>query len=63
MHQTTFPAHQKEYVFVLTPIGKCDQEDEEVPNDFNLGTASGERQSLLVNKDDGVFGEGMRPAG
>ena len=63
MRQAPFPAHQKEYVTVLTPFEKGNQKDEDIPNNFNLHAAMVKRQTLLVDEDDGLLGKGMRPAG
>jgi len=43
MRQARFPAYQKEYVTVLTPLEKGYQKDEEVPDNFNLHAASFKR--------------------
>jgi hypothetical protein len=63
MHQAAFPAHQEEHLLVPTPSWTCHQKAEEVPNDLNLGEPKINRQSLLADEDDGLFGKGMRLAG
>ena len=63
MGQARFPAYQKEYVTVLTPLGKGYQKDEEVPDNFNPHAASSKRQNHLVDEDDGLLRKGVRLAG
>ena len=62
MRQARFPAYQKEYVTVLTPLGKGDQKDEEVPDNFNPRAGYFKRQNL-VDEDDGLLRKGVRSAG
>jgi hypothetical protein len=63
MRQARFPVHKEECVLVPAPIKICDQQDEEISNNFNLDALSVKRQTLLVDEDDGLLGKGMRLAG
>ena len=43
MRYARFPAHKEEYVLVHIPSRKCNQKDDEVPDDFNLAVPPGKR--------------------